>query len=67
MAIASAVQRDRLVLVYDERGSPIFTLNAGGSPGDGLKGYTASTVTVQVNGLMITYNDKGSPISTVRA
>ena len=67
MAIANAIQRGPSVLVYDEKGRQIFTVSAGSGPGDGLKGYTNSTVNVQRGPTIYTYDEKGHQIGTTSA
>lgn len=62
MAIGSANERGSLVHVYDENGRPLFTQPAGSGPGDGLKGYTSSTVSIQRGLLVHTYDDRGRPL-----
>jgi hypothetical protein len=49
MAIGNVIQRGRTAYVYDERGRHIASIGLQGSqPDDGLKGYTSSTVNIQV-------------------
>jgi hypothetical protein len=59
MAIANAVQRGGFVYVYDEKKRQIATIPAGSGKGDGLKGYTGSTVNVRRGGFVYTYDEKG--------
>ena len=47
MAIGNAVQRGRVVYVYDEKGHDLFAQSAGDGPQDGLKGYTTGTVNIR--------------------
>lgn len=65
MPIASAVQRGSFVYVYDTKGSILFTRPCGNRPGDGLRGYTSSTVSIKTGHFISTFNDKGMQISTV--
>ena len=67
MAIGNAVQRGSWVYVYDERGNQTATIAAGTGAGDGLKGYTSSTVNVQRGSWIYSFNEKGNQISTTPA
>ena len=64
MAIGNAVQRGPYVYVYDERGNHVAIINAGGDADNGLKGYTSTTVNVQIDGYIRSYNEKGEHISS---
>ena len=60
MAIGSATQKGTMVHVFDEAGRTLYTKFVPMSrPGDGLKGYTGSTVTIQSGGILTTYDEKG--------
>jgi len=69
--ITNAVQKGKFIHLYNEKGirmgSPI---SAGNGDGDGLKGFTSTSVTVQKGEFIITYDEKGrtigSPIHTGR-
>ena len=63
MAISNAVERHHIVFVYDEKGRNTAQIYAGNDPGDGLKGFTDSTVTVRKHGSLYTYGEDGSLIS----
>jgi hypothetical protein len=65
--IATAVQRGSFVYVYDEKGSQMFILSAGGGEKDGLAGYTSTTVSIRRGSFIYIYNEKGSQVSTVSA
>lgn len=65
MAIGNAVQKGSSVVVYDEKGRQIFTKYVGSGQGDGLTGYTNSTVNIKKGHSIITYNEKGSQISSI--
>ena len=68
MAIGNAVQKGAFVYVYDEKGRQLFSQSAGNaSKGDGLKGYTSTTVNIQRGAFIYTYNDKGRQISSTSA
>jgi hypothetical protein len=62
MAIGNAVEKGLLVYVYDEKGRQLYTKS-----GDGLKGYTSSTVNIKLGILIYTYDEKGRQISTTSA
>ena len=65
--IASAVQRGRHVHLYDESGRPLAAIPAGNADEDGLKGYTAGTVTIRRGASMHTYDTKGRQLSATPA
>ena len=65
--IATVVPRGGFIYAYDEKGSQLFTLNAGSGDKDGLVGYTATTVSVRRGGFIYVYNEKGSQISSISA
>jgi len=67
MAIASAVEKGGLVYVYNEKGGVMYTVPSGNQPGDGLKGYTGSTVSVRRGGLVYVYNERGAITNTIPA
>jgi len=61
--IASVVVRGSYAYVYDEKGSQFLTLAAG----DGVAGYTSSTVSIRRGGYIYIFNTKGSQVGTVPA
>jgi hypothetical protein len=61
MAIANAVERSGFVYVYDEKGYQLCMLPAG----EGLTGYTFSTVNIKRSDFIYSYNEKGQQISFV--
>lgn len=67
MPIGNAVQKGSIVYIYDEKGRQLATVSAGFQPGDGLKGYTGSTVNVRRGSIIYTYNEKGRQTGTVSA
>ena len=67
MAIVNAVQRGAFVYVYNEKGQTINTISAGSGIGDGLTGYTASSVSIRRGSFVYAYNDKGMQIGCVPA
>ncbi|MBY0355286.1 MAG: hypothetical protein K2Q12_06095 [Rickettsiales bacterium] len=68
MAIGNAIQKGAFVYVYDEKGKQLFAKSSGNvSKGDGLKGYTSTTVNIQRGAFIYTYNDKGNQLSAKSA
>jgi hypothetical protein len=67
MAIGNAVEKGPFVCVYDERGRQLFTKTKGTRPGDGLKGYTGTTVDIRYGSVIYTYDEKGREINSVRS
>ena len=63
MSIGSAVQRGSFVYVYDEKGRQLATVPAG----EGMQGYTGSTVSVRRGAFIHTYDERGRQISTIPA
>ena len=63
MAIGSAVQRGSFVYVYDEKGRQLATVPAG----EGMQGYTGSTVSVKRGAFVHTFDERGRQISTIPA
>lgn len=59
MSISTAVERHHIVFVYDDKGRNTAQIFAGSCPGDGLKGFTASTVTVRKLGRIFVHNERG--------
>jgi len=60
MAISNAVERHHIVFVYDDMGRNTAQIYAGNDPGDGLKGFTESTVTVRKLGSIFVHNERGA-------
>jgi hypothetical protein len=63
MTISTAVERSGFVYAYDAKGFQLCVIPAG----EGLAGYTGSSVSVKRNGFVYTYNEKGWQISVVPA
>lgn len=63
MAIGTAVQRGSVVYIYDEKGRQMATISAG----DGMQGYTGSTVSVRRGSVIYTYDERGRQLSTTLA
>ena len=57
--ISTAIQRGGTIYLYDEKGQQQTILNAGGKPGDGLHGYTSTTVAVKRGGQIYVYDPRG--------
>jgi hypothetical protein len=67
MAIGNAVQRGFLIFVYDTNNRQTATIPSGSQPGDGLKGYTSTTVNVQHGFLIFTYDEHGRQLGNTPA
>jgi hypothetical protein len=67
MAIASAVERGGWVYVYDERGRTLTTFPGASQPGEGLQGYTSTTVSVKRGGWINVYDERGNIKTTFPA
>ena len=67
MPIGNAIQKGGFVYVYDEKGHQIAALSAGSHPGDGLTGYTSSTVNIKKGAFIYTYDERGRQTSTKAA
>jgi len=61
--IANVVQRGSFAYVYDAKGSQFLTLSAG----DGIVGFTQSTVSIRRGNFIYVYNNKGSQTSVIPA
>lgn len=60
MAISKAVQRGTLIYIYDQDGQAVTSISAPSRwPTDGLKAYTASSISVQKGSLLYAYNKQG--------
>jgi len=64
MAIGNAVQVGAWVHIYDDKGQQTSSVSAGSEPGDGLKGYTSSTVNVQNGAWVLTYDENGHHLNS---
>lgn len=65
MSISKAVERHHIVFVYDDKGRNTAQIFAGHWPGDGLKGFTESTVTVRKLGRIVVHNERGAVQPTI--
>ena len=65
MAIGNAIERNSDVIVFDEKGSVLWTKSTGknSNQNNGLKGYTSSSVNIQRDSYIYTYDDKGREIA----
>jgi hypothetical protein len=59
MPIGSVREQSSSIIVYDEKGRTLFTKSRGSRPGDGLQGYTATTVSIRTGSSINTYDDRG--------
>lgn len=59
--IANVVQRGNFAYAYDAKGLQLFTISAG----DGITGFTQSTVSIRRGNFIHTYNEKGLQISVI--
>jgi hypothetical protein len=62
VAIGSVLEKRLSIIVFDEKGRTLFTKPVGTRQGDGLKGYTATTVSIQSGTAIHTYDDRGRTI-----
>jgi hypothetical protein len=67
VAIGNAIEKRSFVYVYDGHGRQIAVIPVGNRPGDGLRGYTSSTINVQRDAYIYTYNERGSKIGSKAA
>ena len=63
MAIASAVQHGTCVYIYDERGRQTACVLCGSQPGDGLQGYTSTTVSIRQGNCICIYDELGRQLN----
>ena len=63
MAIGNVMERNSYVYLYDEKGRQVVSIPCGTQEGNGLKGYTSTTVNVQRGGYIYTYNERGVRIA----
>ena len=62
-AIASAVQRGNWVYVYNAKGSQLCVISAG----DGMTGYTGSSVSIKRGNFVYVFDSKGRQTSVIPA
>jgi hypothetical protein len=53
------MQKGNFVYAYDEKGRMLFAKSGGSGPGDGLVGFTASTVSVRIGMFVHIYDEEG--------
>jgi hypothetical protein len=64
MAIASAMQRNNYIYVYDSTGCQLCAIYVGGGS---LQGYTSSTVSAHRDNYVYTYDETGRQLSATYA
>ena len=67
MAIANVVERGNNVYLYNESGQLLTSISTGGGPGDGLRGFTATTVSIRRGAYIYMYNARGQLTGSVPA
>jgi hypothetical protein len=65
MTIGTLVENDPWIEVFDEKGSLLTRIWSGPNQGDGLQGFTGSTVSVRNGASILVFDEKGHQISTV--
>ena len=60
MAIATAIQRGSVVVTLNEQGNVIGMIPCSNKPDDGLKGYTATTVTIKKGNTICVLDERGN-------
>lgn len=58
MAIGSVMEKGSQIIAYDENNRQLFSRSKGQKPGDGLKGYTNTTVSIQNGSQLLTYDER---------
>jgi len=61
--IGSVLETNHRVQVYDQHGRLLFIRLCGAGPGDGLFGYTASTVSIMNGFVLTTFDAQGREVS----
>ena len=61
--ISVAIQRPNSVCLYDQTGSQVGFIPCPNDPGDGLVGFTGSTVSVRMSHNIHVYDDRGNQIN----
>jgi hypothetical protein len=67
MSIGNAVQRGGWVYIYDDKGRQTASVSTGSGKGDGLTGYTSTTVNIRRGSWIYTYDEKGHQVSSTPA
>lgn len=65
--IVTAVQRGSQVYVYGAAQQQLCSIYAGNEPGDGLKGFTTTTVSIKRGRSVYVYDAQGRQISSTYA
>lgn len=65
MGIASAVENNGNVYLYNEKGGTIAAIPVGNGPRDGLQGYTATSVSIRRGAHIYVYNEQGSLVRSI--
>jgi hypothetical protein len=65
--IGSAIEKNGFVYLYTPNGQQMTSILVGSNPGDGLQGFTSSTVSIKRSGFVVTYNSKGQQIASILA
>jgi hypothetical protein len=63
MAIANAIQKGSTVYMYDEKGHQIGQVSAG----DGIHGFTSSSVSIRRGATIFIYDEKGRQTGQTQA
>ena len=67
MAIATAIQRGPVVITFNEQGNVIAMIPCSNGPGEGLTGYTATTVTIKNGNTICVLDENGNCKSMFQA
>jgi hypothetical protein len=65
MGIATAVQRGTFVLAFDDDGRMLCSIPVGMRPGDGLKGFTSSAISIQCSNRIHVFDQSGREIGNM--
>ena len=64
MSISNAFERDGFVVVFNETGNQCANIQIGSEPGDGLMGYTSTTVNVRDGNFSKSFDERGNQIGS---
>lgn len=62
--IKTAVQKDRYIYIYNERGVQSASIIVSDLPMSGLQGYTSETVSVRQGNAIMTYDEMGHEVAS---
>lgn len=62
MAIGSAIEKGRMVYVYDEKGRQLCSKSLGSD--GGLMGYTGTSFSIRKGRMVYVYDEKGHQLSS---